>query len=334
MKKALKILGYMAVVIVAAVAAFVVYMQYAFPNVDAAPAISINKTPALIERGEYLANHVSVCIDCHSTRDFSKFAGPVVPGTEGKGGDKFDHSLGFPGTFYAKNITADKETGLGNWTDGEIYRAMTKGVSKNGEPLFPLMPYNSFNQMSRQDAYAIIAYIRTLKPIKHKVQDSDPDFPVNLLMRTMPLKEDANSVEETALGNEVLRGKYLLTIAACGDCHTPQEKGKPIESKHLAGGFEFQFPNGAVVRSANITPDKQTGIGTWTEDAFVQRFKAYANPAATQQKVDPNGMNTVMPWVMYSGMKEEDLRAIYKYLRTLEPNKNKIERFTPAPEKS
>ena len=330
MKKALRILGYVAVVAVAAAAAFVVYMQYAFPKVDAAPNLIITKTPALVERGKYLANHVSVCVDCHSTRDWSKFAGPIEPGTEGKGGDKFDHSLGFPGVFFAKNITSDKETGLGNWTDGEIYRAMTKGVSKNGEPLFPLMPYNSFNQMTKQDAYAIIAYIRTLAPIKHEVPASDPDFPMNLIMRTMPLKEDA-AMDEAILDNEVSRGKYLLTIAGCNDCHTPQDKGAPIEGKYLAGGFEFQFPNGNVVRSANITPHKQNGIGAWSEDLFVQRFKAFDNPTVASQKVDPDGMNTVMPWAMYAGMKDEDLRAIYKYLKTLEPNNNKVVRFSPAP---
>ncbi|MFD2514387.1 cytochrome c [Pontibacter locisalis] len=331
MKKALKIVGYIAVAIVAIAAAGILYMQYAFPNVDAAPAITITKAPALVERGEYLANHVAICIDCHSERDWSKYAGPPIPGTEGKGGDRFDHSMGFPGVFYARNISSDKETGLGNWTDGEIYRAITRGVSKDGEPLFPVMPYKAYNQMSKQDAYAIIAYIRTLAPISNKVPAPDPDFPMNLIMRTMPLKEDASGVEETALGDEVARGKYLFTIAACADCHTPQEKGAPIEGKHLAGGFEFPFPNGNIVRSANITPDKETGIGTWSEDMFVQRFKMYADPAMASQKVDPNGMNTIMPWIMYAGMKEEDLRAIYKYLRTVEPNQNKVVRFTAAP---
>ncbi|WP_439880001.1 c-type cytochrome [Pontibacter sp. MBLB2868] len=330
MKKALKIVGYVVMVIVAIAAAAVLYLQYAFPKVDAAPAIAVPKTPALVERGEYIANHVAVCIDCHSTRDWSRYSGPLAPGTEGKGGDIFDHSLGFPGTFYARNITSDKETGLGNWTDGEIYRAMTKGVSKNGEPLFPLMPYKAFNQMSKQDIYSVIAYIRTLAPIKNKVQNSEPDFPISLIMRTMPTNDELNVVEETALGNEVLRGKYLLTIASCSDCHTPQEKGAPIAGKNFAGGMEFQFPNGSVLRSANITPDKQNGIGAWSEDDFVHRFKSFSNPEMAQ-KVDMKAMNTVMPWTMYAGMKEKDLRAIYKYLRTVEPNNNKVVRFTAAP---
>ncbi|MDX5482553.1 MAG: cytochrome c [Hymenobacteraceae bacterium] len=334
MKKVLKALGYVVVVLVVAAAAGVIYLQYAFPNVDAAPVITVGKTPALVERGEYLANHVAICIDCHSTRDFSRFSGPPAPGTFGKGGDKFDHSFGFPGTFYARNITSDKETGIGNWTDGEIYRAITKGVSKDGEPLFPVMPYKSYSQMTEQDAYAIIAYIRTLSPIKNKIPASAPDFPMNLILRTIPSDEKAPAEEATALNDELAHGKYLVTIAACGDCHTPQEKGAPIAGKRLAGGMEFSFPNGSVLRSANITPDKETGIGNWTEDAFVQRFKMYEDPSMTASQLSPDDFNTLMPWKMYSGMKEEDLRAIYRYLMSLEPNKNKVERFTPAPKKS
>lgn len=324
MKKALSITGYVVAVVIAAVAAGYIYLQYAFPNVDAAPALSIEKTPALVARGEYLANHVAVCIDCHSTRDFSRFSGPLQPGTEGKGGDKFDHSLGFPGTFYARNITSDKETGIGNWTDGEIYRAMTKGVSKNGEPLFPVMPYKAYSQMKTEDTYAIIAYIRTLKPIKNAVPEPDPDFPMNLILRTMP-SDEAPALEQVDLNDELAKGKYLLTIASCGDCHTPRDKGTPIESMHLAGGSEFPTPDGGILRSANITPDKETGIGNWTEDAFVQRFKEQEHPAA----VAPGGPNTIMPWSMYAGMEEADLRAIYKYLRSVEPIKNRMERFTP-----
>jgi len=324
MKKVLKVTGYVVAVVLAAVAAGIIYLQYAFPNVDAAPVIAIEKTPALVQRGEYLANHVAVCIDCHSTRDFSRFSGPLRKGTEGKGGDKFDHSLGFPGTFYARNITSDKETGLGNWTDGEIYRAMTKGVSKDGDPLFPVMPYKAFNQMKTEDAYAVIAYIRTLAPIRNKVPKSDPDFPINLILRTMP-SDEAPALEKVTLKNEVAKGKYLLTIASCGDCHTPRDKGNPIVEMSLAGGMEFPTPDGGVLRSANITPDKETGIGNWTEEAFVQRFKMHENPAS----VAPGGPNTIMPWSMYAGMEEQDLRYIYKYLKSVKPIRNKMERFTP-----
>ena len=158
MKKALKLIGYVVAVVVAAVAAGIIYLQYAFPNVDAAPVISIEKTPALVQRGEYLVHHVAACLDCHSERDWSRYSGPLAPGSAGKGGEQFNKAMGFPGTFYARNITSDKETGIGAWTDGEIYRAMTKGVSRNGEPLFPVMPYKAYSQMKTEDIYAGIEY--------------------------------------------------------------------------------------------------------------------------------------------------------------------------------
>jgi len=329
MRKAFAIIGYTLIVLVTAAAVGVLYLKCALPNVDAAPLITIDKVPVLVRRGEYLANHVAVCIDCHSTRDWSRFSGPPVAGTFGQGGEKFDHSLGFPGTFYAKNITSDKETGIGNWTDGEIYRAITSGVSKNGEPLFPLMPYRSYAYLSVEDAYAIVAYIRSLQPVQHEVPPSKPDFPMSLILRTIP-KNTSEATRDVVLADSVALGKYLLTVAACAECHTPQENGAPVAGKYLAGGFEFISPNGAVVRAANITPDKETGIGTWTADVFIKRFKLYSQPAAQTAKVAPDAFNSVMPWSMYAGMNEGDLRAIYKYLMSLKPNNNKVEKFTPA----
>jgi len=120
MKKFLKILGILAIFIVIVGVGITIYMKNAFPKVDSPPEMKVEVSTERVARGKYLANHVMVCIDCHSTRDWSKFSGPIVPGTEGKGGDIFDESMGFPGTFYAKNITP---YGIGNWKDGEIYRA-------------------------------------------------------------------------------------------------------------------------------------------------------------------------------------------------------------------
>lgn len=326
MKKALRVTGYVIVVAMIAIACGIIYLQYAFPRVDAAPNLIVERTTEQVERGRYLANHVTVCIDCHSTRDFSLPSAPPVPGTLGKGGDRFDHSLGFPGVFYAKNITPDKETGIGTWSDGDLYRAMTMGVSKNGDPLFPMMPYGAYKNLTTEDAYAIIAYIRTLEPIRNEVPKSDPDFPFNLILRTMPSSGVSHTPKETVLDNDLSRGKYLVTIAGCGDCHSP----KDADLGAFAGGMDFQFPDGSILRAANITPDKETGIGSWTEEAFLMRFKMYQDADFAERKLAPGEMQTLMPWKMYSGMKEEDLRAIYKYLRTQVPAKNKVERFTPA----
>ena len=322
MKKTIKILGILfALLIIGAVAGYL-YILKAFPKVEPAPDIQVNASPEMIKRGEYLFNHVSACADCHSTRDYSKFAGPLVPGTVGKGGFEFTKDFGLPGTFYAKNITP---AGLRGWTDGEIFRAITEGVSKNGEPLFPLMPYLSFGKMDKNDIYAIIAYLKTLPPIENNVSASKPEFPMNLIMRTIPAKNDLHPVPDKS--NSAEYGKYLVNASGCNDCHTQQEKGEYKMNLYLAGGQEFKLPGNVILRPANITPDKETGIGTWTKEQFLARFRAYAEGAYNAPTVKEGEFNTIMPWTFFAGMTDEDLGAIYDYLRTIKSIPNRVTKF-------
>jgi mono/diheme cytochrome c family protein len=295
----------------------------ALPDVGEAEDIQVELTSERIERGNYLANSVASCMDCHSKRDWSKFAGPVVEGSLGMGGEEFNQKYGFPGKFYAKNITP---FALTDWTDGEILRAISSGVNKDGVALFPLMPHPNYGKLDREDLYSIIAYIRTLKPIENIVPESEPDFPMNFIINTIPQKANYSKIPDPA--NPVAYGAYLFTAAACGDCHTKAEKGTPIAGMELAGGFEFPMPLGGTARSANITPDMETGIGNWNEEAFVQRFKAYSDSTYISTETKKGDFNTIMPWTMFSTMKPEDLKAIYAYLRTVKPIKNKIVKFS------
>ncbi|MGZ3709187.1 MAG: c-type cytochrome, partial [Bdellovibrionota bacterium] len=160
-----------------------VFLLTTYPRVPAASVSRIQPTPEKVKRGHYLANYVAVCVDCHSTRDWNQFAGPIVPGTDGKGGEQFDESMGLPGKLFAKNITPSH---LATWSDGEIIRAFTSGLSRDGRALFPLMPYPNYSLMSQEDAEAIVAYLRTLKPIENTPPETHLDFPVSLLVRTMP----------------------------------------------------------------------------------------------------------------------------------------------------
>lgn len=324
MKKAGKIVLIILAVIVVAMTGLIGYVKTALPGANVADAadIKIEYTTARIERGKYLANNVAMCIDCHSTRDFTTFSGPVVPGTEGMGGEKFSKELGFPGDFYAPNITP---AGIGNWTDGELLRAITTGVSKDGDALFPVMPYPNMGQLDQEDIYSIIAYIRTLKPIENTVPESEPIFPVSILINTMP--REASFTTRPSKEELIPYGKYLFTAASCSDCHTPMEKGVPIEGNYAAGGFEFNLPGGTVLRSANITPDKQTGIGSWSEIMFVSRFKMYSDSTYTPYKVEPKEFQTMMPWPAYTKMDEQDLKAIYAYLQSIPAVNNKVVKF-------
>lgn len=302
----------------------VLYLYLFFPSAGDTPTIKVEDTSRQIERGKYLANHVAVCIDCHSDRNWSKFSGPIIEGTLGKGGELFDEKMGLPGTIYAKNITPYN---LNNWTDSEVYHIITTGVNRDGEPIFPLMPYRQYRYMDPNDIKAIIAYIRTLEPIKNETPETTINFPVNLIMRTFP--KPAAPIERPPATDTIAYGRYMTTISACTGCHTPENNGFKIEDLYLAGGFEFQMPGGTI-RSSNITPHKETGIGTWSEQEFIDRFKMYDVPTDSLPSSSEKGFNTVMPWKMYAGMKESDLKAIYAYLKTVTPIENKVQKFTPA----
>lgn len=325
MKKFLKVFLILFAVVVFAVASFLTYVKTALPDVGPAPDLKVEITPERIERGSYLANHVAVCMDCHSSRDWSQFSGPIVPGTLGKGGETFDQKFGFPGAFYSKNITP---AALENWTDGEIFRAITSGVNKDGKALFPVMPHPSYGKMSEEDIKSIIAYVRTIPAIENEVKESVADFPMNFIINTIPQKPQFREIP--AKTDVVKYGEYLITAASCVDCHSMKDKGAFVEGMQYAGGFEFPFPDGSMVRSSNITPDKETGIGKWSKGLFISRFKMYADTSYISPKIAPGQFNSIMPWVMYAGMSEEDLGAIYEYLASLKPVAHKVEKFVPA----
>lgn len=316
-----KVIFTILIVLVICLAAGFGYLSFVLPNVDAAPELTVDRSPERIKHGEYLANHVNACMDCHSTRDWTRFSGPIMPGTTGKGGEYFGPEMGFPGKFYSKNITPKN---LSNWTDGEIFRAITTGVNKDGKVLFPVMPYLNYGSMDKEDIYDIIAYIRSLAPIDNEVAESKADFPMNLIMNTIPQRASLTSKPDKA--DPIKYGAYLVNAAACMECHTQVKKGQIIPELAYSGGREFAMPNG-VLRSSNITPDLETGIGLWSEEDFVKRFKFYSDSINTSH-LKPNEFNTIMPWAMYAGMDSTDLKAIYLYLKTLKPVKNHVDKFS------
>lgn len=311
--------------VVGSVAGLLIWLQAFMPNVGPPPILKVGADSALVARGRYLAHHVMVCMDCHSTRDWTRFAGPVKGQALGQGGEVFSEEFGFPGRFTSKNITPFK---LASWTDGEIMRAITCGVNKDGQALFPVMPYLRYGQADERDVQAVIAYLRTLAPIASEVEASVANFPMNFILNTIPQPARLTPAPDPA--NVVEHGRYLTNIAACEDCHTKQEQGKPLPGMSFAGGMEFALPGFGTVRAANITPDAETGIGQWTEEAFVRRFKAYADSSYTPPAVPQGYFNTVMPWMMYAGMSEQDLAAIYQYLKTVPPVAQKVTHFTSA----
>jgi hypothetical protein len=308
--------------IVIFVIAVILYLRFALPSVPL-KEISIKSTPEMIERGQYLANHVMVCMDCHSKRDWKAFSGPPVPGTLGKGGEVFDEKMGFPGSFSSANVTPFN---LKDWSDAEIYRAITSGVKKNGKAMFPIMPYPYYGTLDDEDIYSVIAYLRSIPAIESYPPESTPTFPMSIIVNTIPKK--ANPSPRPPKSDTLKYGEYLVRAAGCIECHTPAIHGTIVKEKSFSGGREFEFPDGLLM-SSNITPDPETGIGYWTKQAFLDRFHAYDPNVNPSMPVGKGMIQTIMPWTMYAGMTDEDLSAIYAYLRSLDPVSNKVVKFSP-----
>jgi hypothetical protein len=324
MKKFLKVLGIIVLSLLLILVIIVAYIKIALPDVGPPPQLTIEKTPERIARGNYLAKSIMACMDCHSTRDITQFTMPLIPASLGGGGERFDQTMGFPGIFYAANITP---SGIGSWTDGEIYRAITTGVRKNGKPIFPVMPYHSYGFTDPEDVKSIIVFLRSLTPIEHVVPTSSADFPMNIILNTIPVK--ANPLTIPPPVDSVGNGKYLVTIGACRDCHTPFEKGKFDETLSMAGGRSFPVPGG-IVTSANLTSDKITGIGTWTRDFFINHFAMYRDSANAHRVVQKGELQTFMPWTLYGNMTDRDLANIFAYLQTLQPVNHEIVKWKPG----
>src|ERR1700761_8392225 len=176
MKKVAKLIAYLIIAVVVIVIAGVCYITLALPNVGKPEDIKVEITPQRLARGKYLTLSVSQCLDCHSAHDDSKFSGPLLDTVHlGGGGQVFGANIGFPGNLIAANLTPYN---LKSWTDGEIFRAITTGVKKDGSTIFPLMPWPYYAKMDREDLYSIIAYIRSLDPIKADHPASSLDFPL------------------------------------------------------------------------------------------------------------------------------------------------------------
>lgn len=328
MKTFVKIVAIAVLAVVTIAAIGVSYLALRKPDQRPAAAEKIEPTPERLARGRYLVNHVTICLDCHSART-PAYGFPIKPGGEGANGFVWNADAKFPGVLAASNITSDPETGLGKWTDGEILRAMREGVDREGNALFPIMPYGHYRNLGDEDAKSIVAYIRTLAPLRYEKPKKALDMPLPFVEKFIP-KPLETTVAAPDRSDTLAYGKYLVEIAACAECHTPKDdQGQGIPGMEFAGGFEMHGPGVRVV-TANITPHPSTWMGTATKEEFIGRFKAFANVNASNAPQAAKGKNTLMPWLTYAGMTEEDLGAIYTYLKTVKAVENKVNPFPDA----
>lgn len=290
-----------------------------FPKVSPASNLKVAMTPERIARGRYLAEGPFGCVSCHSPRQ-PGYTYPTIPEKHFAGGADFSTMMdGIPGTVAPQNLTP---THLEKWTDGEIHRAITAGVSRDGRPLFPIMPFAQYGKATEEDVQSIIAYLRSLKPLPGETPVTKIGGPMAIIMRFLPADPTPSKSPTTPLE----RGKYLAEIG-CMECHTPtDDKHRPIPELAGAGGKEFPMKDRTVIRSANITPDEDTGIGRWTSNQFVQVIRERGAMVRTQ-KIDPSAPNSLMPYEEAARMTDGDLHAIYTYFRSLKPIHQAVSRW-------
>lgn len=270
-----------------------------------------------LERGKYLAEGVMHCFQCHSDLNWKTDATPV-PGRKGAGHDWKDY--GVPFSLVAPNLTPDRETGTGNWTDETFARAIREGKGHDGRTLFPLMPYMQYRSLSDEDLASVITYLRSLEPVRNKLRKTAlPDEIKGFLPPHQPITEP---VPEPDMADPVKRGAYLVQIGNCAECHTPRnEKDQPIAGLEFGGGSILEGPWGRVA-SANLTSDP-TGISYYDEAQFIKTIRT--------GQVGARKLKPIMPWGYLRNMNDEDLKAVFAYLRTLKPVKHTVDN-TETPE--
>ncbi len=317
MKKVLTIVGVVLLLLAGGLSAFVATYE---PKQRPALDETVEITEARLTRGAYLVENVLACFECHNDRDWTKFGGPPIE-PRGAGGPCYGEEYGNPGKICSPNITPDEETGIGSWTDGEIMRAIREGVDKDGKIIFPMMPYNEYSRLSDEDTRAVVAYLRKLPPVRNDVEETRIDFPVSFFikMAAKPLDGPVGPPAE----DQVATGEYLAKVGGCKACHTPVDsRHVALPGKEFAGGQAFPGPWGNV-NSANLTKHAN-GIAAYSEESFRLLLQNYKKPEA-QVKVEPE-RNTIMPWLVYANMTDEDINAIYAYLQTVKPQPDEIEK--------
>ncbi|HET8923470.1 MAG TPA: hypothetical protein VFN26_10800 [Candidatus Acidoferrum sp.] len=308
----------LAVVLAVGITFTIGWRPFIGPRARPLTARKFERTPSRLARGEYLVNSVADCMSCHAEHDWTAHDAPILPGTLGSGQD-MNILKGFPGQVFASNITPDPETGAGSWSDDQLSRALREGVGHDGRALFPFMPFPDLSALSDEDVASIIVYLRSLPPIRKRWPITKLIFPVNYLIRSVPQPLNM-PVPQPDLSTPEKRGAYLVRLAGCTDCHTPQNRGQPLPGMDFAGGFIFDGPWGRVA-SANITPDA-SGISYYDTALFTQAMRTGF--------VNARRLSQVMPWHTYRGMTDEDLSAMFVYLQTLKPVRHRIDNTEPA----
>jgi hypothetical protein len=303
MRKLLKITGILLVVIVILVLGFVSFIEIrgipSYPQLVKDPGISVPHDSAMIVNGERLAS--MLCAECHLNQQDHLLTGAPMP------------DAGAFGDIYSANITQDKQYGIGGWTDGQLLYFLRTGVKPGGQFAPPYMP--KFVHMSDYDLESVVAWLRSddarLKASNQPSTPPKPDFLGKFLcfVAFKPVPYPDHTIHAPDSNDLVAYGKYIVTgKIECWTCHSASFK---------TGGNPIPDRQGNIVYSANLTPDPQTGIGSWTEDQFAKALK---------YGIRPDGTTNRYPMVPYTRMTDHECQCIFAYLNSLTPVHNEVKR--------
>lgn len=317
MKKFLKIIGILILIVVIGVAGFASFISIRGipkfePNVPQVADVKV--TPERIERGAKIAS--MLCQNCHLDRTTNSLTGV--------------HMVEIPefGIINSKNITNDPEYGIGKWTDSELIYFIRTGINPHtGQYVPPYMP--KLIHISDEDIASIIAYLRSDRPevqaVKKELPESDPSFLTKFLcfVAFKPFEYPKEHIPNPDTTNQLEWGKYLaLYQLECYACHSESfEKLNMLEPEKTAGFFGGGNPigtaDGSKIKSRNLTMDKETGIGKWTEEEFIK---------AVKYGMVTNGPALRQPMMPFVNLTDDEVRAIFAYLKTVPVIKNKVDR--------
>jgi mono/diheme cytochrome c family protein len=275
------------------------------------PMVQASSDPDVVARGRYLVFGPAHCSYCHTSKDLwpRLDAGEELPLTGG-------YAMQLPiGTLYSTNLTPDPETGIGRLRDGQLARMLRHNVRADGRASLPLM---EFQDMSDEDVVAVISYLRSVPPVRNPVPEKQLNLVGRVVMALLITPTAPAGIPPTsapAEGPSIERGAYLANaVANCAGCHSPRNMtdGTYTGPRFAGGVMDIEGHPTYVFSVPNLTPDPKTGfIVSWTEEQFVASFRTGRRYRTSH-----------MPWGAYKRMSEDDLRAIYRYLMSLDPVEN------------
>ena len=305
-RKILKWTGSLLLILIAGVSIITAtrqHVKYSAPY----PAIKASNDSSMIARGKQIIYGPAHCVECHNAGNVDSLllAGANIPLS---GGRKFSFGLG---NFYTKNITPDVATGIGKYTDGEIARVLRYGVHADGTAVFDFMP---FHNMTDEDLTAVISYLRAQQPVYNKVPMHEPNLLGKMVIAFMvkPVGPSEPIKASIPQDTSAAYGKYLVTnVANCSGCHTKRSLSGAYKGELMAGGSPIAKEGFPALTPPNVTGDSSSRIFRWSQSDFVNRFHEGKKIPFSE-----------MPWNSFKSMSDNDLKAVYNYLKSIKSAKS------------